>query len=199
MILATAINGASLDQLLSFIGPSAVLKVYAGPVPANCETGPGVLLARLALPIIWLTPAGAKVGEWRAPGVAGTGNASYFRIYDATEARCGLQGLVGPELQLDSPCFVAGSDFAISRFRLTDASGGSIACRASGQSLFRRLIREMCRESGGTHGLVLYRTLIRDLRTSRDIPASDTAYLLAQDGSVLTTQGGVPFQVGGLT
>ncbi len=196
MIVATVIRGAALAQVLDFVGRSAVLKIHAGPVPANCEATPGALLARLALPTVWLTPAGMKVGEWREASADGTGVASYFRIYTTDEATCALQGVVGAELRLDSPDFVAGEDFTISRFRLTVAGDGSISCSARGQSFYRRLIRELCRQSGA-QALVTYRSLIRDLKTSISIPVSDTEYLLTQEGDVLTTQGGVPFQLEG--
>lgn len=198
MLLAVVLAGASLVQVVDYVGPSAVLKVYAGAVPASCEVAPGALLARLALPAVWLTPGGRQVGAWRAAGVDGTGIASCFRVYDVAESRCGFQGLVGLELELDSSHFVAGSDFAVSRFALTVVGDGSITCRARGQSLYRRLIREMVRESGD-RGLVRYRTLIRDLKTSKSIPAGDNEYLLAQDSNVLVTQGGVPFQLEGMT
>jgi hypothetical protein len=197
VILAASINGSALADVLSLIGPSAVLKIHAGPIPTDCETASGALLARIALPSVWLTAGGSKVGEWREVNADGTGIASYFRIYTANEATCGLQGVIGAELRLDGTSFVAGEDFTVSRFRLTDRGGGMITCEAHGQSLFRRLIREMCRESGGTHGLVRYRTLLRDLKTAQSIPASRAGSLLLERGGVLTTESGVPFQLEG--
>ena len=192
MILATAIANGSVADVIALVGASAVFKIYAGAVPASCELAPGALLARIALPAVWLSIAGQKVGTWLETSGDGTGTATYFRVYDATEATCGLQGLVGTELLLDSPDLVAGADFCVTRFSLT-GTGESMTCRARGRSLYRRLVRSMYREVGSTYALVKYRLLLRDLKAAMSIPVSDADYLYAQDGDVLTTQSGVPF------
>lgn len=195
MILATAISSPTIANVISFVGEGAVLKVFSGNVPVACEDSPGPMLARVKLPVTWLTSGGAKVGAWVEPDVDATGDATYFRIYDSGETTCGLQGTVGdPEMLLDSTNFQAGADFSVVKFLLS-VTGGVMSCSARGQSIYRSLVQSMVREWGGPFALIFYRTLLRDLKLLMSIPASRTAYLQCQDGSMLTTQSGVPFQL----
>lgn len=129
--LSDQARNARLDALEAFIGASALLRIYAGTAPFNTTDAPGTLLAEVALGSDWMAAASggtkAKATVWQDTSANGTGQASYYRIYEATGATCHLQGTVsatgqGGELQVDSVNFVTGQEFVISAYTWTDGN-----------------------------------------------------------------------------
>src|SRR4029077_3873040 len=125
---------ARLDVIQETIGGNALLKIYSGSIPASCAVvAPrSALLARIQLPSVWMSAAEGLIagvsgiaemtGIWQEPTVDGTGIAGYFRIYSHPEQTCYIQGTVGfgNDLELDSLDFVAGQDFQVTQFSITD-------------------------------------------------------------------------------
>lgn len=132
--LSVAVRNAILDAIESTIGPSAILKIRSGSVPATCATADaGTVLATMSLASDWMAAAGsgtkAKAGTWEdASADAGAPtNAGHFRVYDSGGTVCGMQGTVtasggGGELTLDNISITAGQDIVITSFTLTAAN-----------------------------------------------------------------------------
>lgn len=199
MLLASALAGDSLAQVVTYTGAGALFKVFGGTVPDSCEDSPSPssLLSRIVLPSPWVGSDGAQLGRWVESVSEGTGVGTFFRIYKADETTCVLQGIVGPpELYVDSPDFETGEDFAVTQFKLIDYGGGSFSVHAHGQSLTRRLVREMVRQcTDTTKALLIYNDLLRDLKIARDIPVlrNSVGYLFHEGNNVaLTCENGVP-------
>ncbi len=99
MQLSVPVRNARLAAIEATIGPSALLRLYSGTMPANCAAGvTGTLLVQAALPSDWLAaPRGGSVsqsGTWEDPAADGSGFAGYYRIYDSAGTTCGAQDLV---------------------------------------------------------------------------------------------------------
>jgi hypothetical protein len=127
--LSVAVRNALLDAIEAAIGSSAVLKLWAGTLPANCAASDtGTEVAALSLPADWMANAsgGAKVlsGTWSESAADNAGTVAYFRIYASDSATCHLQGTVtaaggGGDLTLDNVVVAAGEPISITGFTLT--------------------------------------------------------------------------------
>ena len=130
--LSVAVRNARLDAIEAAIGLSAILKIRTGAAPANCAAADsGTALATAALPSDWLAAASggskAKSGTWQDTSADATGTAAHFRIYESTGTTCHLQGTVtltggGGDMTLDNIAFVAGQQFSVTGFTLTDGN-----------------------------------------------------------------------------
>ena len=117
---------AKLDLVETTIGAAPTLKVFTGSPPSACAAADeGTMLVSIVLPSNWLTTASAGsvslVGVW-AGVIAATGVGGYFRIYDSG-GTCHLQGIVDTseaDLNLSGVSFVAGRNFSITAFTLTE-------------------------------------------------------------------------------
>lgn len=124
---SVGVRNAQLDALETAVGPSAILKIRSGSVPANCAAADaGNVLATLALPSDWMDPAAngqkAKAGTWQDASADLTGIAAHFRIYANDGTTCHAQGTVGTsgaDLIVDNTSFNAGQQFTITGFTLT--------------------------------------------------------------------------------
>jgi hypothetical protein len=118
-ILATALEG-QIDA-----GTAAVIEIYAGAVPADCDATPSspTLLASLTCSATFGSVAGSgNNGRITAAAITSdtsadaTGTAAYFRIKTQTGGTAVAQGLVGTtatSLILNTTAITAGSTVAI--------------------------------------------------------------------------------------
>lgn len=132
---SAAVAAAKLNVVESTIGVSAIMRVFAGAVPANLATAAGTgtaILATLTLPSDWMAAATttgsaqvAKLGTWQDASADNTGTAAYFRIYasgGADPANAHIQGTVGTsgaDMIVDSTSFTAGQSFTVNTFTIT--------------------------------------------------------------------------------
>ncbi len=117
-----AVRDARLDQIQTTIGPSPVLKIFAGNQPANCsDPDPNGLLATIQLPISWMSPASGgiavKLGTWSST-VSATGIMSSWRIYSSGGTICGMQGNSRDMTPDPSTEFTAGDTLTVTNFTL---------------------------------------------------------------------------------
>ena len=118
---STAVRIAMLDAIETAIGNSPRLVFYAGAKPALCSDsiGGATVLATLALTGAsgdFMSPASAAgnvvtkaknpASTWTATAT-GAGNASFYRVWDATMTTCHEQGTVtatggGGDITLDN-------------------------------------------------------------------------------------------------
>ena len=132
--LNAATRNARLDTIESTNGVSCSLEVRTGAQPATCATaGSGTILATINLPADWMAAAsaGAKAlaGSWQDASADNTGTAAHFRVYNSQATKdnttCFMQGSVGQgsgDLSVDNSSFVAGQQFTITAFTLTDGN-----------------------------------------------------------------------------
>jgi hypothetical protein len=127
---STTVRNAKLDQIETTIGTSPILKIRTGAAPANpAAADSGTVLATLTLPSDWLAAASAgakaKSGTWEDTSADASGTAAHFRIYDSGGTTCHIQGTVGQgsgDLSVDNSAFVAGQDFLITAFTITEGN-----------------------------------------------------------------------------
>ena len=128
--LSEEIRNARLDVIDSVIGPSGILKILTGDVPANTAVADtGVILASLQLASGWMLPASGGVkykdGTWEDTSADNTGTASYFRLYASDGTTVGMQGSVGTsatDMIVLTTSFIATQPFTITAFTLTDGN-----------------------------------------------------------------------------
>jgi len=130
--LSVAVRNARLDQIESTIGTSAILRVRSGAAPANCAAADsGTVLATISLPSDYMAAAslGSKAlsGSWVDASADNTGTAAHFRLYDSAGTTCHLQGTVtatggGGDMEVNTTSFVAGQQFTVTAFTLTDGN-----------------------------------------------------------------------------
>lgn len=128
---STAVRNAKLNAVEETIGAAPILKLYSGAAPSDCATAAtGTKLAEVTLPSDYMTTAddGEKsmLGSWPALTTYASGAVGYFRIYDATDSTCHMQGTVtvtggGGDLTVADVNIIAGQYFTITAFTLTDA------------------------------------------------------------------------------
>lgn len=127
---STAIRNAQADQVEAVPGPSPILRVYDGTMPANCAAplSGNTLLAEGTLLADWLSPASngvkSKYGSWEMTGQAGAGSGklgTFFRLYDSTGATCHIQGTFGYmcEMVPDNPNIAVGQTVNIHALEIT--------------------------------------------------------------------------------
>lgn len=125
---STTLRNAQLDAVETTVGTSAKLYIRTGTKPTACsDADSGTLLATLDLPSDWMAAASsgskAKNGTWTGTG-ADAGSAGHFRIKDAGEAACHVQGSItatggGGDMTLDNIVIASGQTITISTFTLT--------------------------------------------------------------------------------
>jgi hypothetical protein len=122
------VRNAKLDALETAIGTAAVLKIFAGTIPANVGTALSgqTVLATLTLPSDWMSAAAAgvkaKLGTWQDTAADATGTATWFAIFasDGTTRHVqGTAGTSGTDMILDSTSFTAGQAFSVTSFAIT--------------------------------------------------------------------------------
>ena len=107
--ISNAIRDAFLDELVRRVGPTPVLELFAGALPARCtETPAGALLARGTLPLVWISAAHGgtttKQGSWVLEA-SSAGTIGCFRISRLLSPHeCCIQGDVGKDgaMRIDS-------------------------------------------------------------------------------------------------
>ena len=136
--LATALLDNGINALLNEGAGNAIINIYTGAAPADCETAAtGTLLATL---VMNTTPFGLATDQ--APGARVTANsitadtsapasgtAGYFRAYsstagtDASKLNCHIQGSAGeaadtPDLTLDDSEITAGETVSVTSWTI---------------------------------------------------------------------------------
>lgn len=129
--LATALRNSRLDAITTRAGASALLRIYSGSRPATggAET---TLLAQLTCNSTFAPAASGGVLTLNSiatqTSAAGTGTATWFRIYRSDGTTHVLDGSVSTiaagtgDLQLDDTAIVAGGTVAISSASLTEGN-----------------------------------------------------------------------------
>lgn len=123
---STAVRNAMLDAYESTIGPSAVLKLFSGPLGSNCAAAdPSGLLVTISFPVDWMTAASNGVKTLSAAGntASASGTAASYRWYNSAQTVCHEQGIVsvtggGGDLILDNVAIVSGNLISISSRQL---------------------------------------------------------------------------------
>lgn len=127
---AVSVRNARLDAIETDTGTSPIMEIRTGAQPANCAAAnSGSVLATLALPSDWLAAAAsgqkAKSGTWQDASADGTGTAAHFRVFKSDGVTCQIQGSVGQgsgDLSVDNTSFVAGQQFTVTAFTITDGN-----------------------------------------------------------------------------
>jgi hypothetical protein len=128
---STALRNAKNDFIETTIGPSPVLKLFAGSAPANTAAADsGSALATGILPADWAAASSggvaAKSGTWTLTGAAaaGTGtNVGHFRLY-SSGGTCHEQGSVtatggGGDMTMDNINVANGQTVTVSAYDRT--------------------------------------------------------------------------------
>ncbi len=125
---STTVRNAQLDAIETTIGVSAILKIFAGSVPANCAAAdPATVLATITLPSDWMAAASggskSKSGTWQDLLADNTGTATCWRLYDSGGTTCHAQGTCttsggGGDMILDSTSFTANQPFTVQTFTI---------------------------------------------------------------------------------
>ena len=126
---SVSVRNAKLDAVETAVGTSAILKIRAGSVPANCAAADsGSVLATLSLPSDWMAAAssGSKAlsGTWQDTSADATGTAGHFRIYASDGTTCHIQGTItatggGGDMTIDNTSIAAGQQITVTAFTLT--------------------------------------------------------------------------------
>lgn len=121
-------RNAYLDAIETLIGVTPILDIRAGAPPANCAAADaGTELVHMTLPNDWLSAAAAgiksKLGTWSNVGLA-AGSAGHFRIKEATDTTCEMQGTItavggGGDMELDNVSIALNQSVSVSIFTLT--------------------------------------------------------------------------------
>ena len=128
--LSTPVRNARLGAYKSTIGPSPILRMYSGPLPANCAAAAtGDLLVEMALPSDWLTApsngSASMLGTWQDASADAQGTLGYYRILDGTGATCHEQGDItmtggGGAMTVDNTSVAPGQRVTVTSFTRTD-------------------------------------------------------------------------------
>ena len=126
--LSVAARNALLDAIETTIGTTPYLDIRTGAQPSDCaQADAGTELEHMALPSDWLAAASAgakaKAGTWSGTADA-AGTAGHFRIKEATDTDCHMQGSVtatggGGQMELDNVVIASGQAITITTFTLT--------------------------------------------------------------------------------
>lgn len=129
---SVAVQNARLDALEAAIGPSPILKIRTGALPANAAAADsGTVLSTVNLPSDWMAAAsaGSKAmsGTWQDTSADASGTAAHYRIYDSAGTTCHIQGTVsamggGGDMIVDSTSFTSGQPFTVTGYTLTSGN-----------------------------------------------------------------------------
>lgn len=125
---SVTVNNARLDAIETIIGTAPLLRFYTGAMPATPATASsGTLLDSQALPSDWLGAAASaiksKAGTWTGTFDA-SGTAGYWRIYDSAGTNCHMQGLVFPQVQINTSALTAANGNVLTFAATTGVSVG---------------------------------------------------------------------------
>lgn len=139
--LAAAMLDNAVNSVLEEGTSSAIINIYTGTPPADCETAAtGTLLG--TCPMTVTSPFGAAADQAPNARITAasitddtsadtTGTAGYFRVYscntsqtDANKLNCHIQGTAGvagdtPDLTLDDKNIVVGGTISITAYTIT--------------------------------------------------------------------------------
>jgi hypothetical protein len=92
-------RNAMLDQIEVTVGPSAVIKLFTGSVPANCSTpDSGTKIVEFDLAPDWTLPAADGLLTFAnlplSIAAVADGIVGYFRVYDSGGTTCHMQGTI---------------------------------------------------------------------------------------------------------
>lgn len=128
MQYSVAVRNARLDAVETTIGLGPLLQVRTGAPPVNCAAADsGTVLATVNLPSDWMLAASggskAKSGTWQDLSADAAGTAGHFRIKDAGNTTCHMQGSVGmsgsgADMIVDNTNFATGQVFTVASFTL---------------------------------------------------------------------------------
>lgn len=131
--LSVDVRNATLNAIETAIGPSPILTINSGTVPADCGTAnTGSVLATVVLPADWFNDAASGSitlqGTWQDLSADASGTAGYFRMHDAAGTVCHMQGTItatgaGGDMQLDNTNIALGQQINITAFTIT--AGGA--------------------------------------------------------------------------
>jgi len=127
---STTLRNAMIDQIPVVVGSSEVIKIFTGPMPANCAAADtGTKLVEFDLPVTsWVAASGGAKTLAMLPRVtvaAASGIASgYFRLYDSTATTCHVQGTItlvagGGDMTADNTSVTSGQTSELDSFTFT--------------------------------------------------------------------------------
>jgi hypothetical protein len=130
--LSVAVRDARLDAIETVVGVSPLLRMWSGPMPANCAAAAtGSKLVEQALASDWAANAAAGNKSFNNTPIACTGlvigTAGYFRLVDATGVTCHMQGTItvtggGGDMTLDNISIGVGQAVNVTSFTMTDGN-----------------------------------------------------------------------------
>lgn len=126
---STYLRNIRLEAIEAVLGPSPVLRIWTGAVPASCAAPNfGTLLVEMNLPADWMANAvngtKSKSGTWEDLYANNTGVAGHFRIYDGA-GTCHLQGTCGAsattaDMVISPVALSAGNYIKVTSFQITE-------------------------------------------------------------------------------
>lgn len=128
LALSTTLRNNRADQITSFTGASALLRIYSGTRPATGGTAT-TLLAELTCNATFAAAASGGVLTLNAitqdSSANATGTATWFRIVKSDGTTFVLDGDVGTsgsDLNLNTTSLVSGGPVAVTSFVLTEGN-----------------------------------------------------------------------------
>ena len=135
MQLSVTGRNAMLDGLFTDIGANAILKFFAGALPANCAAADsGAVLATLNLGATPMAAASggskSRNGTWQDLAADASGLARHYRIFKSDGATCGIQGPVsmpwagGVAVQVGQQMHNGANVYVVTAAGTTNGTGG---------------------------------------------------------------------------
>lgn len=129
--LAEAVRNARLNAITTYVGASAILRIYSGTRPANGGT-PTTMLAQLTCNATFAPSASSGVLTLNAispaTSAAATGTATWFRIVRSDGSTHVMDGSVSTisagtgDMRLDDSAIVLGGTVAVSSATFQDGN-----------------------------------------------------------------------------
>lgn len=124
---STTLRNARGDAITTTLGSNALLRWYAGAVPASvgASLGAATLLAELPCSATFAPSASGGVltaSAFTGANAVGTGTASFFRLYKSDGSTAVVQGTIGQgsgDLSLDNTTIVSGQACTQTNFSIT--------------------------------------------------------------------------------
>lgn len=135
MQLSVNARNAMLDGIFTEAGANAVLKFFAGALPANCAAADsGATLANMSLGATPMNAAASgqktKNGTWQDAAADANGLARHYRIFKSDGSTCVIQGPVSmpwagsTAVQLGQQMHNGGNVYVVTTAGTTNSSGG---------------------------------------------------------------------------